>query len=455
MAFPEWILANGETLQFALFFALLAGLAVLERLAPRRVEPMQRKVRWPVNLLLTFLNLVTLSVLPVSLIGAALWAESRGWGLLNRVTLPLAALIAINLLVRGFVSFSTHYLMHNVPLFWRIHRVHHLDTELDVTTTVRFHPLEFFLGALLGVPIIVAFGLTPWVLVLYETLDVVVTLWSHSNLRLPLLADRLLRYVIVTPDLHRVHHSAWQPETDSNFGAVFPVWDLVFGTFNAAPRGGHERMRLGLDEVRGGDAHRPLWLLGSVLRSRLDLPMTAPARRQEHEAVAGLDARAVDRTERLDGAAAGADHALLARQARLATVEPVRRLGAVLAQDRQLERREEGDLADGPVAAAETSRPSRVGAYGETLHAHRVAVLQDLRIGDAGVGHVAVDGARAVEPRSGAAAAAHRLVVSEALVAERDVVHRALTTGDQAQRPEERVDQALAGLDVAAADRRR
>jgi sterol desaturase/sphingolipid hydroxylase (fatty acid hydroxylase superfamily) len=179
----------------------------------------------------------------------------------------------VTLIVRGFISFSTHYLMHTVPLLWRVHRVHHLDTELDVSTTVRFHPLEFFIQWVPGVLIVVGFGLAPWVLMFYELLDVAVTLWSHSNLRLPATLERVLRYVVVTPDLHRVHHSARKPETNSNFGAVFPVWDLVFGTFRPVPRDGHEHMRLGLDEVRGPDAHRPLWLLTSPLAEELPHPV--------------------------------------------------------------------------------------------------------------------------------------------------------------------------------------
>ena len=269
MTIPAWFLAHGETLQFALFFSLLVLLAVVERIAPRRTGPMERKARWTANFFLTFVNLIALSVLPVSLIGASVLAEKQGWGLLHRVELPLAAAVAVTLLVRGFISFFTHLLMHKVPLFWRIHRVHHLDTELDVTTTVRFHPLEFVVQTLPGVPIVLLFGLTPWVLVLYETLDVIVTLWTHSNVRLPRGIDCVVRYFVVTPDLHRIHHSAWQPETDSNFGAVFPVWDVVFGTFRATPREAHETMRLGLDEVRGRDAQRPLWLLGSVFRRKL------------------------------------------------------------------------------------------------------------------------------------------------------------------------------------------
>ena len=236
---------------------------------------MERLVRWPANLLLTILNVIALGALPVSLLAAAFWAESTGWGLLNQLSLPETAVVAITLLVCCFISFFTHYLMHMVPLLWRIHRVHHLDTELDVSTTVRGHPLEFAVQTLPAVPIVVAFGLAPWVLVLYELLDVAVNLWSHSNVRVPGALTKALRYVIVTPDLHRIHHSAWNPETNSNFGAVFPVWDLVFGTFRAQPRDGHERMRPGLDEVRGRAAHRPLWLLGSPFLPRLDVPHAA------------------------------------------------------------------------------------------------------------------------------------------------------------------------------------
>src|SRR5262245_54338078 len=228
MDFANWILGHGDDLQVTVFFAQLVVLAFLERIAPRRTGSLDRKMRWPANLFLTFVNFMALGIVPVSLISGAIWAQQHGWGLLNRVTLPLAALVAINLLVRGFISFFTHYLMHMVPLFWRAHRVHHLDTELDVTTTVRFHPIEFVIQVLPGLPIVLAFGLTPWVLVSYEILDVMVTLWTHSNLRLPSALDRVMRYIVVTPDLHRIHHSAWKPETNSNYGAVFPLWDLVF-----------------------------------------------------------------------------------------------------------------------------------------------------------------------------------------------------------------------------------
>jgi sterol desaturase/sphingolipid hydroxylase (fatty acid hydroxylase superfamily) len=277
MTFSEWILTNGDNLQFVLFFAALPVLAVAERLAPRRTGSMDRWVRWPTNYFLTFVNVLTLGALPISFISAATWAGRNGWGLLNQASLPTAVIVVATLLVRGFISFFTHYLMHMVPVFWRVHRVHHLDTELDVSSTVRFHPLEFLVALVPGVSLVVAFGLTTWVLMFYELLDVMVTLWSHSNLRLPDIVDRVLRYLIVTPDLHRIHHSAWKPETNSNFGAVFPIWDLIFGTFHATPRDGHECMRLGLDEVRGRKVQRPLWLLGSVF-SRQHAPTSNAGR---------------------------------------------------------------------------------------------------------------------------------------------------------------------------------
>lgn len=270
-----WITTNADSIQVALFFGLFAVFGFVEGLVPRRPGPMQRRARWVANLLLTALNLAVLSLVPVTFFGVAVQAQAQGDGLLNGADLPLVALVLGTLLARGFISFITHLLMHKVPLLWRLHRVHHLDTELDVTTTVRFHPVEFLINLAIGVPLVVGFGMTPWVLLVYEILDVAVTLFSHANIRLPQRLDRVLRYVIVTPDLHRIHHSSWQPETDSNYGAVFPIWDIVFGTFRATTRAPHETMQLGLRQVRDARANRLLWLLGSPLLRRL--PHDVPA----------------------------------------------------------------------------------------------------------------------------------------------------------------------------------
>lgn len=259
----QWITQNAEDLQVALFFSLFFVFSLAEVFEPKRPGPMRRRERWLTNLLLTALNIVVMSLLPVTFFSVAVWAHEKGIGLFNQFSLPLAVLIIGNLLGRGFVSFITHYLMHKVPLFWRLHRVHHFDTELDVSTTVRFHPLEFAAALFIGIPIVIGFGLSLWILLLYEIFDAVVTLFSHANVRLPIAIDRVLRYIIVTPDLHRVHHSSWQPETDSNFSAVFPIWDIVFGTFHTQTRAPQETMELGLEEVRDERTNRLWWLLAS------------------------------------------------------------------------------------------------------------------------------------------------------------------------------------------------
>lgn len=263
MNLEHWLLANGETLQIALFFSFLGGFVILERLWPRRRNP-PRRGRIRSNALLTLTTVLTLPLVPVSLIAAAFWAEAQQIGLFNNlpVALPLWLLVPLTLLLRGFLSWFTHWLNHKVPLLWRLHRVHHMDTQLDVSATVRFHPLEMPVSALIAVPLVVALGLPPWLLLLYELFDVTVTLFSHSNLKLPVGLERWLRYVIVTPGLHTVHHSSYRPETDSNYSAVFPIWDLLLGTFRSGERPPAE---LGLTEYRGSEVDRFGWLLASPL----------------------------------------------------------------------------------------------------------------------------------------------------------------------------------------------
>ncbi len=273
------MIERGEDLQFAFFFAFLVLFLGVERLVPRRPRPAGAK-RLRTNAALTVLSVLSLPLVPVGLLGASHWAEVNGVGLFQQVALPVAFVIPATLLLRGLLSTGTHWLNHRVPLLWRIHRVHHLDTDLDVSSTVRFHPLEFFVGALVGVPFIVVLGLPFWVLALYELLDVTVTLFSHSNTHVPGWIDRWLRYLIVTPDLHRVHHSTDARETDSNYGAVFPIWDMVLGTYVAQPRASHEEMPLGL-EVRDDAAHDLMPLLAMPFR-RASSPPSPEAARVAH-----------------------------------------------------------------------------------------------------------------------------------------------------------------------------
>jgi sterol desaturase/sphingolipid hydroxylase (fatty acid hydroxylase superfamily) len=284
----EWMMTHGDDAQLPLFGGAFSLLAVAERIASYRKAPPERRRRWTANLGLTALNVVALGALPTSFVAAAVLAEQKQIGMLHSLALASPLLIAANLLLRGFISFITHLLMHKVPLFWRVHRVHHLDTDMDVSTTVRFHPLEFFIGLAIGLPFVLAFGLSPWVLALYELLDIVVTLFSHADLRLPPRVERILRPFVVTPGLHRVHHSTRPEETDKNFSAVFPIWDIVFGTYRTSTQGDPRTMPLGLAEVRGLRAQRLGWLLTVPFRGELGDEAMPPGRKLDEHAELGV-----------------------------------------------------------------------------------------------------------------------------------------------------------------------
>jgi sterol desaturase/sphingolipid hydroxylase (fatty acid hydroxylase superfamily) len=263
--FQKWLITSSEDFQFVLFFGLLFVLIMIEQFFHFR--PMKRKKRWLANFGITFIAILAMMSLPISFISAAKLSAEKHFGLFNNIQLNWMIVVILTLLIRSFISFFTHFLAHKIPLLWRIHRVHHLDTELDVTTNVRFHPFEFVINIILGVPIILLFGLPLWVLLFYELLDVVITLVSHANISFPKKVDRVLHYIVVTPDLHRVHHSSYQPETDSNFGAVFPIWDIIFGTFRTKTVAPPDVMELGLEEVRDNRSTNIIWLMLSPLKN--------------------------------------------------------------------------------------------------------------------------------------------------------------------------------------------
>lgn len=260
-ALEGFLRAQFEPLQYAAFFGVFAIVALLEVRVPRDAAPAERLRRWPPNLLLTVLNIVVMGAMPVGLIAAADWARAGGVGLLNAFELSPVTAFAIAFLGRGFLSWGTHYLNHKVPVLWAIHRVHHADTKLDVSTTVRFHPLEFVFTTPLTLVGVVALGASPLALLVYELMDSSVTVFSHANVRLPWWIDRPLSLFIVTPDVHRVHHSSDQPETDSNYGAVLTIWDRVLGTYRRKPADALATQENGLTEVQDSRSANPLWLL--------------------------------------------------------------------------------------------------------------------------------------------------------------------------------------------------
>lgn len=230
--------AQFEPLQYAAFFGALLLFGILETWAAAGPAAPERRRRWPANAALTALNILLLGAIPVSAIAVADVAASRGWGLLNHPSVPFAAALVLGFALRSLVSYGIHVAMHKVGPLWRIHRVHHTDERMDVTTTVRFHPLEFAISVPIVLVATLALGLPALALLVYELVDAAMAVFTHADLRLPPRLDRALRWLVMTPSLHRTHHSSWQPETDSNYGATLSWWDWLFGTMRTGPMTG-------------------------------------------------------------------------------------------------------------------------------------------------------------------------------------------------------------------------
>lgn len=252
----EGTLANEAALRLVCFVGILLVMAAWEVLAPRRVLTRSKATRWANNLGLTLFNTVLARlIMPVAAVGVALAAGEKGWGLLNILILPgwAAGLVAIAGL--DLAIYTQHRLFHRIPWFWRLHRMHHTDLDLDVTSGARFHPLEILLSQLIKMGVVLLLGAPAWAVVAFEIILNGTAMFNHGNVRLDLRADRLLRLLVVTPDMHRVHHSVLHRETDSNFGFNFPWWDRLFRTYRDQPEAGHLAMTIGLANYRD-----PKWL---------------------------------------------------------------------------------------------------------------------------------------------------------------------------------------------------
>jgi len=241
-------LSYEPTIRLGAFVVVFVLLAAGEALIPRRNRAVSRRWRWPTNITLVALNTVLVrTALPVTAVGMAVIAEQRGWGLLHAVgPLPTFLTVGLAVLLLDLAIYLQHVLFHAVPVLWRLHRMHHADIDVDVTTGSRFHPGEIFLSMLLKFASISALGASPLAVLSFEVLLNIGSLFDHANLHLPLVADRVLRLFVVTPDMHRVHHSAVPVETNTNFGFTFPWWDYLCGTYRAEPAAGHEAMTVGL-----------------------------------------------------------------------------------------------------------------------------------------------------------------------------------------------------------------
>ena len=246
----------------ASFMAVFAAMAAWEVLAPRR-EPGPRRSRWYHNLGLLVVDVMVLRIIaPGAAIAVALTAESKGWGLLSAVEAPRWLEIVGAVLLLDLAIYFQHVTFHAVPALWRLHRVHHSDLEFDVTTGTRFHPVEILLSTGFKCAAVAAIGAPALAVLAFEVLLNVTSVFNHSNARIPAAVDRRLRWLVVTPDMHRVHHSVLYNEACSNFGFNAPWWDRLFGTYRDQPLHGHERMTLGVDAFRGaGDSRLDRLLL--------------------------------------------------------------------------------------------------------------------------------------------------------------------------------------------------
>ena len=242
---------NETLIRLAIFIGLFALFAALEAWAPRRVRAEPRGRRWATNWSITILNTVALRALafglPLLAVGAALDAEAQGWGLMNAWGLPLWLAVIITILIFDCAIWAQHLITHKIPLLWRFHRVHHADRDIDVSTAIRFHPVEIAASMLLKIGLVYLLGAPALGIIAFEIILNGTAMFNHANIRLPLWLDRAVRLLLVTPDMHRVHHSDRRDEHDSNYGFALSIWDRMFGTYIPQPAAGHEDMTIGLE----------------------------------------------------------------------------------------------------------------------------------------------------------------------------------------------------------------
>jgi sterol desaturase/sphingolipid hydroxylase (fatty acid hydroxylase superfamily) len=252
------LIVNEPAIRLGIFASVLVVMALWELAAPKRRIELPRLIRWSNNLALVVIDSVVLRlVFPLTAVAFATYVASHGWGLFNLVSLPNWFEFIAAVLLFDLVIYTQHLVFHHVPWLWRLHRMHHSDTAIDVTTGLRFHPLEILLSMALKFAAIAVLGPSAVAVLVFEVLLNASSLFNHSNIQLPPRLDAVLRFFVVTPDMHRVHHSIHPEETNSNYGFNLTWWDYLFGTLRRQPRDGHVAMTIGLKEFRD---HRNIWL---------------------------------------------------------------------------------------------------------------------------------------------------------------------------------------------------
>lgn len=253
----ESVQAYEPVIRLSAFLGIFTVVALWEVLAPRRTRSFSRLRRWPSNIGIVVLNTAVMRVLfPIAAVGMALAAEANGWGLFNTFTVPTGLAVVLSVVIMDFAIYLQHVLVHAVPALWRLHRMHHADLDYDVTTGARFHPIEIVISMGLKLMVVGALGAPALAVLIFEVILNATAMFNHGNVRIPKGVDRILRILLVTPDMHRVHHSVIPEETNSNFGFSLPWWDRLFGTYTAQPQDGHESMTIGIEQFREGRALR-------------------------------------------------------------------------------------------------------------------------------------------------------------------------------------------------------
>jgi sterol desaturase/sphingolipid hydroxylase (fatty acid hydroxylase superfamily) len=263
MDINEFVMNNEVTIRLSFFLGIFAIMAVWELIAPRRALTVSRAIRWANNLGLVFLNSFILRLLfPAAAVGMAAFASEQGWGIFNYYQTSFVVAVVVSVIAMDFIIYLQHVMVHAVPALWRLHRVHHADPDFDVTTGARFHPIEIILSMLIKFATIAVLGPPVLAVVIFEVLLNATAMFNHSNVRLHLTIDKVLRLFVVTPDMHRVHHSVEDDEANSNFGFNLPWWDRLFGTYRDQPRAGHENMTIGIHTYN--DPKLVSWLHGML-----------------------------------------------------------------------------------------------------------------------------------------------------------------------------------------------
>jgi sterol desaturase/sphingolipid hydroxylase (fatty acid hydroxylase superfamily) len=263
-------------IRLAAFAGMFSVMALWELLAPRRPWAVGRASRWPSNLGILVADVLAVRLLlPTAAAGVALVAAERGFGLFHVIGLPFWLAAPIGFLALDLVIYGQHVMFHHVPWLWRLHRMHHADLDIDVTTGVRFHPVEILLSLVIKIATVALLGIPAAAVVCFEVVLNATSMFNHANASLPRWLDRVARLMLVTPDMHRVHHSILRQETDSNFGFNLPWWDRLFGTYRAEPRAGHDGMTIGLPVFRDPGELRLDRLLTQPFRQPMDLETKA------------------------------------------------------------------------------------------------------------------------------------------------------------------------------------